>query len=160
MSDQSRRYITTPIYYPSGEPHIGHAYTTILADVLARFWRQDGVDVLFLTGTDEHGPKMQEAAEKRGIEPIELCDQMAATFKAAWERLEISNDRFIRTTEPDHVAVVTAFLNRLWERGQIYEGSYSGWYCIHEERYWTEKDLGEGNTCPDCGRPTTYLEEK
>jgi len=160
LSDRPRRYITTPIYYPSGEPHIGHAYTTILADVLARFWRQDGVDVLFLTGTDEHGPKMEEAAKQRGMEPIELCDLMAATFEAAWERLEISNDRFIRTTEPGHMAVVTALLSRLWERGEIYEGAYSGWYCIHEERYWTEKDLGEGNTCPDCGRPVTHLEEK
>ncbi len=160
MSDRPRRYLTTPIYYPSGEPHIGHAYTTILADVLARFWRQDGCEVLFLTGTDEHGAKMQEAAEQRGMEPIELCDLMAKRFQAAWERLEISHDRFIRTTEQEHREVVLAFLTRLWERGGIYEGTYSGWYCIHEERYWTEKDLGEDATCPDCGRPVKHLEEK
>jgi methionyl-tRNA synthetase len=160
LSDPARRYLTTPIYYPSGEPHIGHAYTTVLADALARFWRQDGVDVFFLTGTDEHGPKMQTAAEERGMEPIELCDLMAGKFQAAWERLEISHDRFIRTTEQEHKDVVRAFVTRLHERGEIYEGSYSGWYCIHEERYWTEKDLGEDNACPDCGRPTQHLEEK
>ena len=160
MTEQNRRYLTTPIYYASGYPHIGHAYTTILADVLARFSRQNGADVLFLTGTDEHGPKIQDEAAQREMTPLELCDIMAAGFSAAWDRLDISHDRFIRTTEDQHKAVVTAFLDRLWERGQIYEGQYSGWYCIHEERYWTEKDLGPENACPDCGRPTQYLEEK
>jgi methionyl-tRNA synthetase len=160
VTDPTRSFLTTPIYYASGEPHLGHAYTTILTDVLARFDRQNGREVLFLTGTDEHGPKIQEEAAKRGMEPIELCDTMAERFGAAWERLSISHDRFIRTTEEEHKAVVTAFLERLWERDQIYAGSYSGWYCIHEERYWTEKDLGEGNTCPDCGRPVSHLEEK
>jgi methionyl-tRNA synthetase len=155
-----RRYLTTPIYYPSGEPHIGHAYTTILADVLARFWRQTGLDVFFLTGTDEHGQKMFEEAARRGITPHELSDQMSARFKAAWQELDISFDRFIRTTEPEHVAVVGAFLERLQERGQIYEGTYRGWYCIYEERYWTEKDLGPGHACPDCGRPTREIAEK
>jgi methionyl-tRNA synthetase len=155
-----RRYLTTPIYYASGEPHLGHAYTTILADVLARFDRQNGVDVFFLTGTDEHGQKIQEEAAKRGLEPLELCDLMAERFRAAWETLGISHDRFIRTTEAEHVAVVKAFLQRLWDRGEIYEGAYSGWYCIHEERYWTTKDLGPDNTCPDCGRPVTHVEEK
>jgi len=160
VSGPSRRYLTTPIYYASGDPHIGHAYTTILADVLARFSRQSGSDVLFLTGTDEHGPKIEQEAEKRGMTPQELCDVMATRFGAAWETLSISHDRFIRTTDADHKAVVTAFLERLWARDLIYEGAYTGWYCIHEERYWTEKDLGEGNVCPDCGRPTQYLEEK
>ena len=153
----SRRYYTTPIYYASGEPHLGHAYTTILADVLARFHRQDGEDVLFLTGTDEHGPKIQEEADRRGLEPIELCDEMAGRFRTAWEEMEIGFDRFIRTTEEEHVAVVRAFLERLHDRGQVYEGLYQGWYCIHEERYWTEKDLGPERTCPDCGRPTLSL---
>src|SRR6188508_461075 len=115
-ASHDRRYLTTPIYYASGDPHIGHAYTTILADVLARFWRQEGADVFFLTGTDEHGQKMYEEAEKRGITPRELTDTMAASFKAAWSELDISYDRFIRTTEADHVAVVTAFLQRLWDR--------------------------------------------
>ena len=156
----TRRYLTTPIYYASGDPHIGHAYTTILADVLARFWRQDAADVFFLTGTDEHGQKIFEEASRRGIPPRELCDQMAAGFRAAWEDLDISFDRFIRTTEPEHVAVVTAFLQRLWDKGAIYEGMYRGWYCVHEERYWTEKDLGPDRTCPDCGRPTREIEEK
>jgi methionyl-tRNA synthetase len=153
-------YLTTPIYYPSGEPHLGHAYTTILADALARFQRQDGADVFFLTGTDEHGQKMQDEAARRGLEPLALSDTMAAKFAAAWERLQISHDRFIRTTEPEHEAVVRAFLTRLWDRGEIYEGQYIGWYCVHEERYWTEKDLGPDRTCRDCGRPVQYVEEK
>ncbi len=160
MSQRRRRYLTTPIYYASGEPHLGHAYTTILADILARFHRQDGADVLFLTGTDEHGQKIQEEAARRGVEPIELCDEMARRFASAWDTLHISHDRFIRTTEPEHEAVVQAFLQRLWDRDQIYEDTYSGWYCVHEERYWTEKDLGPGHTCPDCGRPTSHVEEK
>jgi methionyl-tRNA synthetase len=155
-----RRYLTTPIYYPSGEPHIGHAYTTILADALARFDRQDGVDVLFLTGTDEHGQKMQDEAARRGLSSIELCDLMSARFAAAWERLEISHDRFIRTTEAEHKAVVRAFLARLWERGEVYDGVYSGWYCVSDERYWTEKDLGPDQTCPICRRPVQHVEEK
>ena len=160
MSQRRRRYLTTPIYYASGEPHLGHAYTTILADVLARFDRQNGADVFFLTGTDEHGQKIQEEAARRGVEPIELCDEMAERFDAAWRTLYISHDRFIRTTEAEHEAVVQAFLQRLWDRGEIYEDTYSGWFCIHEERYWTEKDLGPGQSCPDCGRPTRHVEEK
>jgi methionyl-tRNA synthetase len=160
VTERRRRYLTTPIYYASGEPHLGHAYTTILADVLARFYRQDGAEVFFLTGTDEHGQKIQEEAARRGITPLELCDQMAERFEAAWKTLEISHDRFIRTTEREHVAVVQAFLQRLWDRGQIYESTYSGWYCVHDERYWTDKDLGAENACPDCGRPTRHLEEK
>jgi len=160
LSERSRRYITTPIYYPSGEPHLGHAYTTILADVLARFDRQNGVDVFFLTGTDEHGQKMQDEAERRGLKPIELCDQMAGLFAAAWKTLGISHDRFIRTTEPEHKAVVQAFLTRLWERGEIYEGTYSGWYCVSDERYWTEKDVGDDKKCQICGKPVTHVEEK
>ncbi len=160
MTERIRSYLTTPIYYASGEPHLGHAYTTILTDVLARFDRQNGRDVLFLTGTDEHGQKIQDEAEKRGVEPLELCDTMAERFSAAWDRLEISHDRFIRTTEEEHKAVVTAFLTRLWDRGQIYEGTYSGWYCVSDERYWTEKDIGEDKTCQVCGREVTHVEEK
>ena len=159
MTEPRRRFISTPIYYASGEPHIGHAYTTILADILARFERQNGIDVLFLTGTDEHGPKIQDEAERRGMQPLELCDVMAERFSAAWTTLGISHDRFIRTTEDEHKSVVTAFLQRLWDRGQIYQAPYSGWYCIHEERFWTEKDLGPDNTCPDCGRAVNHLEE-
>ncbi len=160
MSEVDRRFLTTPIYYASGEPHIGHAYTTILTDVLARFHRQDGRDVLFLTGTDEHGQKIQDEAEKRGVDPIALCDLMAERFEDAWTTLGISHDRFIRTTEHDHKAVVTAFLQRLWDRDQIYEGTYSGWYCVSDERYWTEKDIGDDRRCQICGREVTYVEEK
>jgi methionyl-tRNA synthetase len=160
LTNRPRRYLTTPIYYASGAPHIGHGYTTILTDVLARFARQNGADVLFLTGTDEHGQKIQDEADARGITPIELCDTMAERFARAWAQFEISNDRFIRTTEPGHAAVVDAFLRRLWDRDQIYEGMYSGWYCVPDERYWTEKDLGPDRTCPICRRPVTYVEEK
>ena len=120
-----RTYLTTPIYYASGEPHIGHAYTTILADALARFHRQAGDEVLFLTGTDEHGQKIQEEAERRGVTPLALCDEMAERFMAAWGELDIGFDRFIRTTEAEHVAVVRAFYQRLHDRGHIYEGSYT-----------------------------------
>ncbi len=160
MSEVRRSYYTTPIYYASGEPHLGHAYTTILTDVLARFDRQDGREVLFLTGTDEHGQKIQDEAEKRGVTPLELCDMMAERFSAAWERLAISHDRFIRTTEEEHKAVVTAFLQRLWDRDQIYEGTYSGWYCVSDERYWTDKDVGEDQACQICGKPVMHVEEK
>ena len=160
MSDARRLFLTTPIYYASGEPHIGHAYATSLAEVIARFGRQTGADVFFLTGTDEHGQKMQEEAERRGIKPIELCDTMATAFGEAWETLEISHNRFIRTTEPEHIAVVTAFLQRLWDRGEIYDGTYSGWYCVSDERYWTDKDLGPGGTCSICSRKVMYVEEK
>jgi methionyl-tRNA synthetase len=160
MSDANRSYYTTPIYYASGEPHLGHAYTTILTDVLARFDRQDGKEVFFLTGTDEHGQKIQDEAEKRGVTPMELCDTMAERFAAAWERLDISHDRFIRTTEDEHKAVVTAFLQRLWDREQIYEGTYSGWYCVSDERYWTEKDIGDDRRCQICGREVVHVEEK
>lgn len=160
MSEPRRRFLTTPIYYASGEPHLGHAYTTILADVLARFYRQDGAEVLFLTGTDEHGQKIQEEAARRGMEPLALCDQMAERFGAAWSELHISHDRFIRTTEAEHIAVVQAFLQRLWDRDQIYEAVYSGWYCVSDERYWTEKDLGPDRTCPICTKPTSHVEEK
>ncbi|MDA0329314.1 MAG: methionine--tRNA ligase [Gemmatimonadetes bacterium] len=160
MSERPRTYLTTPIYYASGEPHLGHAYTTILTDVLARFHRQNGREVLFLTGTDEHGQKIQDEAEKRGLTPIELCDTMAERFESAWDGLGISHDRFIRTTEAEHRAVVTAFVQRLWDLDQIYEGVYSGWYCVSDERYWTEKDIGEERTCQICRKPVTHVEEK
>jgi methionyl-tRNA synthetase len=160
MSEARRRYLTTPIFYASGKPHIGHAYTTFLADTLARYYRQTGAPVLFLTGTDEHGQKMQEEADRRGITPRQLADEMAGRFQAAWESMEVSFDRFIRTTEQEHVAVVQAFFQQLYDRGQIYSDLYRGWYCVHEERYWTEKDLGPGQTCPDCNRPVQEIEEK
>ena len=153
-------YLTTPIYYASGEPHIGHAYTTILADVLARYRRRAGDDVLFLTGTDEHGQKIQEAAAAQGLEPIELCDLMADRFQAAWGELGISHDRFIRTSEPEHVAVVEALLERLRDNGHIYEAEYSGWYSVGQERYFTEKEIGPDRVDPIAGGPVTRIREK
>jgi hypothetical protein len=161
MSSSPRRvYLTTPIYYASGEPHIGHAYTTFLADALARYHRQAGARVLFLTGTDEHGQKIQEEASRRGVAPQELCDQMAGRFQEAWQGLEISYDRFIRTTEAEHKAVVRAFVQRLHDRGHIYAAEYEGWYSVHEERFFTEKELGPGHTDPIAGRPVERIREK
>jgi methionyl-tRNA synthetase len=160
VSERSRMYLTTPIYYASGEPHIGHAYTTFLADTLARYHRQAGADVHFLTGTDEHGQKIQEEATRRGMTPIELCDAMAQRFQAAWSELDIAYDRFIRTTEPEHVAVVRAFVQRLMDRGHIYAAEYEGWYSVHEERFFTEKELGPDRTDPIAGRPVERIREK
>ncbi len=156
----SRFYLTTPIYYASGEPHIGHAYTTLLADALARYHRQAGDEVLFLTGTDEHGQKIQEEANRRGMTPRELCDAMAERFREAWQELGISHDRFIRTTEDEHKAVVQAFVQRLHDRGHIYAAEYEGWYSVHEERFFTEKELGPGHTDPIAGRPVERIREK
>ncbi len=155
-----RSYLTTPIYYASGEPHIGHAYTTFLADALARYHRQRGDAVLFLTGTDEHGQKILEEANRRGMDPQTLCDEMAARFRAAWDQTGISFDRFIRTTEAEHKGVVRAFVQRLMDRGYIYESEYEGWYSVHEERFFTEKELGPGQTDPIAGRPVQRISEK
>ena len=152
-------YITTPIYYVNDEPHIGHAYTTIMADVLSRFHRLAGDDVLFLTGTDEHGQKVDEAAKERNLSPQAQADEMVVRFQALWEALNISNDDFIRTTEARHKRVVSEILQRIYDAGEIYSDNYEGWYCIPDERFWTEKDLVDGN-CPDCGRPTEKISEK
>ncbi len=153
-------YLTTPIYYASGEPHIGHAYTTILADVLARYRRRAGDDVLFLTGTDEHGQKIQEAAAAQGLTPLALCDLMAGRFEAVWQTLDISHDRFIRTTEAEHIAVVRALLERLWDNGFIYESEYTGWYSVGQERYFTEKEIGPERVDPIAGEPLQRIREK
>ena len=153
-------YLTTPIYYASGEPHLGHAYTTILADVIARYRRRAGQDVLFLTGTDEHGQKIQEAAAEQGMSPLELCDLMAGRFEEAWEELGISHDRFIRTTEAEHGAVVAALLERLQDNGHIYEAEYAGWYSVGQERYFTEKEIGPDRVDPIAGGPVQRIREK
>ena len=153
-------YLTTPIYYASGAPHIGHAYTTILADVIARYRRRAGRDVLFLTGTDEHGQKIQEAAAAQGMSPPELCDLMAGRFEAAWDELGISHDRFIRTTEAGHGAVVKALLERLRDNGLIYEAEYAGWYSVGQERYFTEKEIGPDRVDPVAGEPVERIREK
>jgi methionyl-tRNA synthetase len=158
-------YITTPIYYVNDEPHIGSAYPTILADTLAGYHRLFGQPSYYLTGTDEHGQKLRDTAAAKNIEPQKYCDLIVERYLHAWKKLEIKNDDFIRTTEPRHKKVVTAILQKLYgsknEAGQplIYAADYEGWYCKFEERYWTEKDLIEGN-CPDCKRPVQKLSEK
>ncbi len=158
MSKPYTFYITTPIYYVNDVPHIGHAYTTIAADVLARYWRLRGRDVFFLTGLDEHGQKVQQAAAKAGIDPQAHCDRLAPQFQNLWKRLNISNDAFIRTTDAQHKSVVQRYLQSLFERELIYRAEYSGWYCTFDERFWTEKDVVEG-LCPDCKRPIERLSE-
>lgn len=151
-------YITTPIYYVNDEPHLGHAYTTILADALARYARLRGREVFFLTGTDEHGQKVQNAARARGVDEQTHVDEMVEHFRGLWDELHIEYDDFIRTTEPRHIRVVQHVLQKLWEKGEIYQAEYEGWYCVPDERYWTEKDVVDGN-CPDCGRPLQRLSE-
>lgn len=152
-------YVTTPIYYVNDEPHIGHAYTTILADVLAGYNRIFGREVFFLTGTDEHGQKLQDAAKKSNRQPQEYCDEMVVRFKNVWEKLGIRNDAFIRTTDARHKTIVQKILQQIYDKGEIYADDYEGWYCVHEERFWTEKDLVNGN-CPDCHRPVSRIAEK
>ena len=133
--DTKRFYITTPIYYVNDVPHIGHAYTTIAADVAARFKRLAGHDVFFLTGTDEHGVNIERVAQQHGVSPQEWCDRVAAQFKKLWAFLNISNDDFIRTTEPRHEKVAAALFQRLYETGDIYRGTYEGWYCTSCEQF-------------------------
>ncbi|MFH1709249.1 MAG: methionine--tRNA ligase [Planctomycetota bacterium] len=151
-------YISTPIYYVNDKPHIGHAYTTILADVITRYQRLLGRPSFFLTGTDEHGQKVDEAATKLGRTPIEHCNETVKRFQELWVKLGITNDAFIRTTDANHVAVVQEVLQDLFDRGEIYRGSYTGWYCVPCERFFTAKDVKEGN-CPDCARPLRRIEE-
>jgi len=158
MSVKNSFYVTTPIYYVNDRPHIGHAYTTVLADVLAGWRRLKGDPVFFLTGTDEHGQKVQQAAEAAGITPQEQCDRTVVRFRELWERLEIRHDDFIRTTEARHKQVVQAVLQDLYDRGEIYKADYEGWYCVGCERFLTEKELVEGN-CPECGRPAAAITE-
>jgi len=159
-----RTFVTTPIYYVNDRPHIGHSYTTILADVVARRHRLVGGETRFLTGTDEHGQKVTAAAEARSVSPRVHVDELAALWKAAWDGLEISYDRFIRTTDPDHVAVVRLALRRLREgttpggEPLLYQDAYTGWYCVSCERYWTAKDLEDG-ACPECERRVEEIEE-
>ena len=152
-------YVTTPIYYVNDKPHIGHAYTTVAADIISRYKRMCGYDVFFLTGTDEHGQKMEQSAQKQGMKPIELADKNNARFRELWKILNISNDDFIRTTQDRHKKSVLAMLKKMQEKGDIYLGEYEGWYCTPCEAYWTETQLMEGNLGPDCGRETAKLKE-
>jgi methionyl-tRNA synthetase len=152
-------YITTPIYYVNDKPHIGHAYTTILADVLSRFHRAQGNDVFFLTGVDEHGQKVQQAALKAGIKPKDHCDHMVVHFQKTWEKLEITNDFFIRTTDDYHKKAVRDVLRDLWDKGEIYEHEYGGYYCVGCERFYTAKELVDGK-CPQHLKEPEYIKEK
>ena len=156
---QDRFYVTTPIYYVNDQPHIGHAYTTILADVLTRFHKLAGEATFFLTGTDEHGQKVQQAAEKAGEPPQLHADKYSERFKDAWKQLNIGYDKFIRTTDPAHIAFVQGVFRKLWDKGLIYEEEYEGWYSTSEERFFTEKELVDGKD-PISGRPVEKIREK
>ena len=151
-------YVTTPIYYVNDKPHIGHAYTTILADVLANYHRLLNTPTWFLTGTDEHGQKVQQAAEKNKMTPQEQADSTVVRFQELWKRLEISHDDFIRTTEPRHKEIVAEVLQELFDRDEIYRADYEGWYCVPCERFFTERDLIESK-CPECGRAVEPIKE-
>ena len=152
-------YITTPIYYVNGLPHIGHMFTTILSDVIARYHRLLGDDVYFLTGTDEHGVKAEKSALELGISPREMADRIALPFKDLWKRLNIDFSDFIRTTEPRHYESVAELWKRCKQNGDIYLGEYEGWYCTFEEAFWKEGELVDGK-CPDCGRPAERIKEE
>ena len=157
--DQKTFYITTPIYYPSGKAHIGHSYCTVATDAIARYKRMQGYDVMFLTGTDEHGQKIELNAAKAGVTPKEYVDEIVAGFQELWKLLNISNDRFIRTTDDYHVKAVQKIFKELYDRGEIYKGKYEGWYCTPCESFWTETQLKDGK-CPDCGREVKWAEEE
>lgn len=156
---KNKFYITTPIYYPSGNPHLGNSYCTVAADVMARYKRLVGYDVMFLTGTDEHGQKIETNAKKYNLDPQEYVNNIAADFKKLWEIMNISNDRFIRTTDEKHKKAVQNIFNQLYDTGDIYKGTYSGMYCKPCESFWTETQLIDGK-CPDCGREVEYTEEE
>jgi methionyl-tRNA synthetase len=159
MVKKEKYYVTTPIYYPNDIPHIGHAYTTIVADILARYHKLLGKEVFFLTGTDEHGKKIQETAEKVGKKPKEFIDELIPKFEEAWKKLNIEYDRFIRTTDKDHEKVVQEVLQKVYDSGKIEKGKYSGLYCTGCEAYYTEKDL-ENGCCPIHKRPIEELSEE
>jgi methionyl-tRNA synthetase len=152
-------YITTPIYYVNDEPHIGHAYTTIAADVMARYKRHRGLKVLFSTGTDEHAQKVRQAAEKRGLSPQEFVDQLASSWKRTFSFLEVEFDDFIRTSEARHKKVVQEFVSRLYAAGDIYKGYYEGWYCFWDEAFFPEAEVSD-RKCPDCSRELQWMKEE
>ncbi|MDR1944069.1 MAG: methionine--tRNA ligase [Synergistaceae bacterium] len=163
MTDKERRggfYITTPIYYVNDVPHIGHAYTTIACDALARWHRMMGDVTRFLTGADEHGQKIEQAASMRGLTPIQLCDEVVVNFQRLWRKLGVSNDDFIRTTEDRHIKAAQYFFKTLLDKGDIYKGSYEGWYCVPCETYVPDAQIGDEKVCPDCKRPLSRMSEE
>ncbi|MBW2520470.1 MAG: methionine--tRNA ligase [Deltaproteobacteria bacterium] len=159
MTSRKSFYITTPIYYVNDVPHIGHAYTTLACDVMARYKRSRGYEVFFLTGTDEHGQKVEKAAHAKGETPLELADRVVKRFQSLWDKLDISHTDFIRTSQERHKEAVQEIFKRIEAKGDIYLGEYEDWYCTPCETFWTETQLLDGN-CPDCGRPTDKLKEE
>ncbi|NLJ85912.1 MAG: methionine--tRNA ligase [Firmicutes bacterium] len=159
MGDKGKYYITTPIYYPSDKLHIGHAYTSTIADSIARWHRFNGKDVLFLTGSDEHGQKIERIATSLGVEPKAYVDRIVGTFKTLWDKYDISYDDFVRTTEDRHHKVVQEVFRRIYAKGDIYKDTYEGWYCTPCEAFWLENKLVDGR-CPDCGRPVELVKEE
>ena len=153
-------YVTTPIYYPSDRLHIGHAYTTVAADSITRYKEMKGFDTMFLTGSDEHGQKIERSAKDSDKEPKKYVDEIVKTFKELWSSLGIEYDYFIRTTEERHEKVVQEIFQKLYDKGDIYKGHYEGWYCTPDETFWTERQIGEEKVCPDCGRPVEWVEEE
>lgn len=159
MTDKKTFYITTPIYYPSDKLHIGHAYTTVAGDAMARYKQLRGYDVRYLTGTDEHGQKIERKAAEAGKTPQQFVDDIVAGIKDLWKKLDISNEDFIRTTEKRHTSVVQEVFERLLKQDDIYKGEYEGWYCTPCESFFLERQLVNGN-CPDCGRPVELVKEE
>lgn len=160
MKDKNTFYITTPIYYPSKEFHIGHCYTTVMADSLARFNRLKKIDVIFQTGTDEHGQKIEKIAKEQNKEPKEYVDKIVENTKELWNSLDISYDKFIRTTDEEHIKNVTLIFNKLYENGDIYKGTYEGLYCTPCESFFSKEELDENNNCPDCHREVSLVKEE
>lgn len=160
MKDKNTFYITTPIYYPSKEFHIGHCYTTVIADSLARFNRLKKIDVIFQTGTDEHGQKIEKIAKEQNKEPKEYVDKIVESTKELWNSLDISYDKFIRTTDEEHIKNVTLIFNKLYENGDIYKGTYEGLYCTPCESFFSKEELDENNNCPDCHREVSLVKEE
>ena len=159
MAEKEKFYITTPIYYPSGNPHVGHCYTTVACDSIARYRRMQGKDVIFLTGTDEHGLKIEQKAEEKGVTPKEYVDEIVEIFKDLWSYMNISYDRYIRTTDDYHIETVQKIFKTLYDKGYIYKGKYVGKYCTPCESFWTESQLVDGK-CPECGREVVEAEEE
>ena len=152
-------YITTPIYYPSDNLHIGHAYCSTAVDSMARFKKMTGYDTYFLTGTDEHGQKIERKAKEKGVTPKEYVDKIVAGIKDLWKLMDIEYDDFIRTTDERHVECVQKVFKQLYDQGDIYKSEYEGWYCTPCESFWTELQLKDGK-CPDCGRPVEKTREE
>ncbi|MGM0409919.1 MAG: methionine--tRNA ligase [Bacillota bacterium] len=153
-------YVTTPIYYPSDKLHIGHAYTTVAADTIAKYKAMKGYDTMFLTGSDEHGQKIERKAEEANKNPQEYVDEIVATFKELWKEIGVDYDYFVRTTDKDHEKIVQKIFEKLYEKGDIYKDNYEGWYCVPCESFWTERQVGEEKVCPDCGREVEWVEEE